>query len=278
MQEILVSTQWLAENLNNEKLVLLDASMATVIGREPVVYDAPLFIPNSQQLEIEGALCNGDSPQVHAFPTEEQFTHEAQRLGISSDSIVVIYDNQGVYSAPRGWWIFQAMGMKNAFILDGGLPKWRAENRPVESVLKTTPVAKGNLVGVYDEQLVCDANYVLGNISNESKQLFDARSKERFLGIAPEPRAGVRGGHIPNSCSLPFAQVLDGDCVKTPAELSTVFADLVKTPAQQLIFSCGSGITACIILMAARIAGYDNTVLYDGSWSDWGSNDSLPIE
>ncbi len=274
----LVSTQWLAENLDNSNLVLLDASVEKVVGKEPIVYEAPVFIPTSRKFCLDSAFCNLDSQVVHAFPTQKQFEVEAQKLGISTDSIVVIYDNQGIYSSPRAWWIFQAMGFTNAYVLDGGLPKWLAENRSVVSSLDKALPKAGNVKGIYNSQLVCDANYVFENMNNNSVTVLDARSKDRYLGLSPEPRAGVRSGHIPNSVSLPFDRVLENGCFKTHEELAKVLSDLLDTSSHQLVFSCGSGITACIILMAARLAGYSNTVLYDGSWSEWGGDSSLPIE
>ena len=129
MASPLVTTDWLQENLDNDRLVLIDASMATVIGKEPIVYDQPVWIPGSYQIDLEGTLCNTDSSQLHAFPTEDQFTQEVRRLGITPESLVVLYDNQGIYSAPRAWWILRSMGLENVFVLDGGLPLWLAEGR-----------------------------------------------------------------------------------------------------------------------------------------------------
>ena len=129
MASPLVTTDWLQENLDNERLVLIDASMATVIGKEPIVYDHPVWIPGSFQIDLEGTLCNTESSQLHAFPTEEQFTQEVRRLGITPERLVVLYDNQGIYSAPRAWWILRSMGLEQVFVLDGGLPQWLAEGR-----------------------------------------------------------------------------------------------------------------------------------------------------
>lgn len=271
----LVTTGWLDANLNNEHLALVDVSMSNVVGKKPITYEAQVFIPGSQHLDLEKALCDLNSEQVHAFPTEDQFTLEARRLGVNSDSIVVFYDNQGIYSAPRAWWIFQAMGFKNAFVLDGGLPQWLSENREVVPMLSCEVPEPGNIKGEFQSGLVCDSNYIIEN--SGLLTVLDARSHERFLGLVPEPRSGVRSGHIPDSLNLPFTKVLDGHCFKSPEQLAAIFSDLLGGNVNQLVFSCGSGITACIILLSAVIAGYDNVVLYDGSWSDWGSNVALPI-
>lgn len=277
MEFPLVTTQWLQANLDHKHLILVDVSMHEVVGKKAIEYKTPVFIPNSKHLNLETALCDLDSEQVHAFPTTEQFTIAAQGLGINADSIVVLYDNQGVYSAPRAWWIFQAMGFKKAFVLDGGLPQWLSENRDVVATLSTETTEPGNVTAALQLALVCDSQYILDNIENGQLTILDARSTERFLGLAAEPRPGVRSGHIPNSLNLPFQTVLNGHGFKNAEQLSAIFLKLLGNNTNQLVFSCGSGITACIILLSAVIAGYHNVILYDGSWADWGSDPRLPI-
>lgn len=273
----LVTTDWLAENLTRKNLVLLDASMARVIGREPIVYDEPVFIPGARKFDLEADFCDLNSIMVHALPAEDQFTQNARKLGIDADSIVIIYDNQGVYSSPRAWWMFQAMGHENTFVVDGGLPKWLREQRTTVSSLTQEPAEPGNIRGIFQSGMVCDSSYLLKELEAEQVTAVDARSSERFYGIAPEPREGVRSGHIPGSQNLPFAQVLDEHVFKSAEQLKVVFATTLPAVSEQTVFSCGSGITACIILMAAVIAGHKNNVLYDGSWAEWGSNPSLPV-
>ena len=281
MASPLVTTDWLQENLDNERLVLIDASMATVIGKEPIVYDQPVWIPGSYRIDLEGTLCDTGSSQLHAFPTGEQFTQEVRRLGITSESLVVLYDNQGIYSAPRAWWILRSMGLEQVFVLDGGLPLWLAEERETVSAPVQGAASAGNLTGRLDRERVRDSAFVLQHLDDEQVAVIDARSRARFLAQAPEPRPGVRGGHIPNSLNLPFTEVLDGYRFKPASELEAMFRQLAPNlqpgNGQQLVFSCGSGVTACIILLAAELAGYDQLSLYDGSWADWGSDESLPV-
>ncbi|MGM0569404.1 sulfurtransferase [Marinobacter sp.] len=281
MYSPLVTTQWLQDNLENERLVLVDASMTTVIGKEPIVYERPVWIPGSRQIDLEGTLCDTGSSQVHAFPTEEQVTGEARRLGITPDSLVVLYDNQGIYSAPRAWWILRAMGVQQVFVLDGGLPQWLAEGREVDSTTVANAATSGCVVARLDRSRVRDSAYVFQHLEDDKVTVIDARSRERFMAQAPEPRPGVRGGHIPNSLNLPFTEVLNGYRFKPAGALAATFKKLAPSlqswDGQQLVFSCGSGITACIILLAAELAGYEQLSLYDGSWADWGSDESLPV-
>jgi len=278
----LVTTAWLENNLHNKQLILLDASMNKVVGKKPIEYDQPTYIPKSKRFDLEKVFCNLASSQANAFPTQQQFSQAAQKLGINTDSIVVLYDNQGLYSSPRAWWIFQTMGFNNAVVLDGGLPQWLLENRTTVVDLLNESSEQGNISGVYQEKLVCDSSYILDNMTRDNLAIIDARSATRFSGTDDEPRAGVRSGHIPSSLNLPFAEILTGHCFKSSAQLAAVFSNLLANQEHEknseIVFTCGSGITACIIMLAAKIAGYQNTTLYDGSWSDWGSNDALPIE
>lgn len=272
----LVTTAWLAEHIADDNLVIVDAYMANVVGKEPLVYDAFSCLPTARKLDIEVDFCDHSSSQSHALPTEQQFTQAVQTLGINSDSVVVLYDNQGIYSAPRAWWTFKVMGFENVYVLDGGLPQWIKEGRETASEY-TTISTLGNATAKEVKGLACDSEEVL-NVINTDVAILDARGEMRFLGKAPEPREGGRSGHIPSSKNLPFSILLDEYTYRDEDTLRAIFAERVPSVDTKTYFSCGSGITACILMLAAVSIGYREVVLYDGSWADWGTNHALPIE
>lgn len=272
----LVTTAWLAEHLDDDNLVIVDAYMANVVGKEPLVYDEFSCLPTARKLDIEADFCDHSSSQSHALPTEPQFTQAAQALGINSDSTVVIYDNQGIYSSPRAWWTFKVMGFEHVYVLDGGLPQWIKEGRETASEYATNKRV-GNAIGKEVAGLACGSDEVLKAI-NTTTAILDARAEMRFLGKAPEPREGVRSGHIPGSRNLPFSILLDEYSYQDKETLRAIFEERVPSVDTATYFSCGSGITACILMLAAVSIGYKEVTLYDGSWADWGTNHALPIE
>lgn len=271
----LITSDWLNSHLNDGNLFVLDASMDTVVGKEPLIYDSFLCIKGSQKCDIERTFHNKSSSQSHTMPTPEQFTCEVQRLGVNFDSIVVIYDNQGIYCAPRAWWMFKVMGFENVYVLDGGLPEWLEKGFPTED--RFSLKERGSFVANYQHSAICDADSVVGAINSHENKIVDARASARFTGKAPEPRASLRSGHIPSSINIPFLDLLRGFRYKSVEELRLIFLQQ-EVYGESLICSCGSGITACVVILAATMIGAKDLCLYDGSWSEWGENSDLPIE
>lgn len=278
MNSVLVSCQWLEDHLHDDNLIILDVSMDKVVGKSPLVYDCLQAIPTSIKCSLESDFSDIDSEAINAFPTQVQFEKGLEKFGIGKNSTVILYDNQGVYSSPRAWWIFKTMGFQNAYILNGGLPQWIKEQRETSNMHQVSDLNSDHpFKSSFHSEHVCSSDLVLNTIANNKVTVLDARSNARYLGQEKEPRAGMRSGHIPNSINIPFSNVLDhvldnGIQFKSKDELFTLFTDKIPPTTEQLIFSCGSGITACIVLAAAMIAGFTNLTLYDGSWAEWGSN------
>jgi len=273
MKNPLVGISWLLENIENPDLVLLDASLKKTMSGSDA--DADSKIPGSRYFDLENHFSDVENSLPHMMPSPEQFTFEARRLGISDNSIVVVYDNIGMYVSPRVWWMFLAMGHQQVFVLDGGLPEWKKAGHPVVSSYLTAKNT-GNFSADYKPNLIVAKDRVLDAIRYQSATIIDARSAERFRGTAPEPRKGLRSGHMHDAINIPFGEVLNGNILAGENDLKHTFESIPdkKTP---LIFSCGSGVTACIDALAATVAGYENIAVYDGSWSEWGADLSCPV-
>ena len=274
--KVLVSTEWLAAHLKDPDLRILDASwlLPGVEGDAKAAYDAA-HIPGARYFDIDD-ISDHRSELPHMAPPIEKFMSRLRAMGVGDGHQVVVYDNIGIYSAPRVWWTFKLMGQENIAVLDGGLPKWVAEGRPTEDL---PPMVRDRHMTVRRQaHLVRDVTQVSSASKLGDHEILDARSAGRFSGTDPEPRAGLRGGHIPGSKNVPFTSLLNADgTMKTPDALRAVFAAAGVDLAKPAITTCGSGVTAAIISLALERIGKTDHSLYDGSWTEWGAFPTLPV-
>ena len=273
----LVSTDWLAANLSNPDMRVLDGSWHLPdAGRDPKAEYEAAHIPGARFFDIdEVADLRSDLP--HMAPPPEKFMSRMRALGVGDGHQVVVYDGAGLMSAARVWWTFKLMGHLDVAVLDGGFPKWQAEGREVEDM---PPMVKDRHMSArFQNHLVRDVTHVSQAAKLGLPQIVDARSSERFSGAAKEPREGLRSGHMPGARNLPFQTLLNDDkTMKSAAEITAAFEAAGVDLSKPVITTCGSGVTAAILALGLARIGHDSWSLYDGSWAEWGQFDTLPIE
>jgi thiosulfate/3-mercaptopyruvate sulfurtransferase len=274
----LTETDELARELDAPDLVIIDASwhMPAENRNAHEEYLAE-HIPGAIFFDID-EIADTKSGLPHMLPPPEKFSSRMRSMGVGDGSRIVVYDSSGLFSAARVWWTFRVMGVDDVSVLNGGLPKWKRERRPLESGpprSRTTRhfTARRNL------DLVRDVSDIKALLKDKSAEIVDARAADRFAGAAPEPRPGLRSGHIPGSHNLPYAKLLNKDgTLKAAPEIERLFEEAGVDLSKPVVASCGSGITASVLALGLAEIGHRRAAVYDGSWSEWGADQNLPIE
>ncbi|MGE0006705.1 MAG: 3-mercaptopyruvate sulfurtransferase [Parvibaculaceae bacterium] len=273
-----VSTQWLAEHLAAPDVAIVDASWHLPAARRDARAEfLRERIPGAQFFDID-EISDGATALPHMLPSAEKFASRMRRLGVGDGKKVVAYDTVGLFSAARAWWMFRVFGHDDVAVLDGGFPKWKAEGRPVDEDPPGRPQER-HFSARFQSMMVRDKSGVLDAVTTGRAQIADARSPGRFAGAEPEPRPGVRSGHMPGAGNVHYATLLRPDgTLKSPEEIARVFAAAGVDVKKPVITSCGSGITAAILTLGLALIGARDTALYDGSWSEWGAATDTPVE
>ena len=273
----LVSTAWLAAHLGDPDLRIIDASWYLPdAGRDALAEYRAAHIPNARFVDIDD-VSDARSDLPHMAPPPEKLISRMRSLGIGDGHQVVVYDGAGIFSAARMWWLFRLMGKTDVAVLDGGFPKWRAEGRPVEDMAPS--IRDRHMTVSRQNQLVRDVTQVARDVKLGAREVIDARSPARFRGEEPEPRRGLRSGHIPGSRNVHFRALMNPDgTMKDPVGLRAAFAAAGVDLSRPAVTTCGSGVTAAILSLALERIGHPDHALYDGSWAEWGMYGDLTLE
>ena len=269
-----VSADWLHSRLSDDSVCIVDASWHLPPEKRNAHTEyLQAHIPGAVFFDIDAISTPSDLP--HMMPTTECFAQAAGKLGLQKDKAVVVYDSKGLFSAARVWWTLSVFGFEDVRILDGGLPAWQQAGFALDSSeVNPEPVI---VEAVFESGAVVDAAQVLAASSANSALILDARSQGRFDGQDPEPRHGLRGGHIPGSQCLPFTRLLSDGKLKPDDELKVIFAEFGLSADKPVYTTCGSGVTAAILALGLHCIGTHNTSIYDGSWTEWGGREELPV-
>ncbi|GJE41541.1 3-mercaptopyruvate sulfurtransferase [Methylobacterium soli] len=272
----LVTPAWLHERLDAPDIVVLDGSWyLPAAGRDAAAEYRAAHIPGAVRFDID-AMSDEGSPLPHMLPRPEVFASRMRALGLGDGMHVVVYDGMGLFSAPRIWWMLRTFGVRDVAVLDGGLPAWIAAGYPTEEG-EPHPRERRHFTARLDQGAVADAGDIARALAGGTTQVVDARSAPRFRGEEAEPRPGVRPGHMPGARNLHYAALQRDGRLKDPSELRAVFAESGVDPDRPIITTCGSGVTAAIISLALETLGHPARSLYDGSWSEWGADESRPV-
>lgn len=272
----LVSTDWLAAHMKDPDLRILDGTMFMAAeGRDGRAEYEAGHIPGARFFDID-EISDARSDLPHMAPPVEKFMSKLRAMGVGDGHQVVVYDAKGLFSAARVWWLFRLMGQENIAVLDGGFPKWQAEGRAIEDM---PPVIRDRHMTVRRQNhMVKDVTQVSAAAKLGDYEILDARAAARYRGEVPEPREGLRSGHIPGSKNVPYTSLLNEDMtMKDPDELRAILAAAGVDMAKPVITSCGSGVTAAVINLALERIGKTDHALYDGSWTEWGAFPTLPV-
>lgn len=270
-----VSPDWLEERLDQPGLSILDASWYFPFqNRDAKAEYEAAHIPGAVFFDHE-QLSDPDSALPHTFPKPEAFAAAVSSMGITNEDTIVVYDGPGMYTSPRVWWMFRTMGAKKVFVLDGGFDNWKASGRPVTDAV--TKIAPSAFVEKFDAGKVASFQQMRQIVDSGSRQIADARSAGRFVGTDPEPRPGLRSGHMPGARSVPSSSLADKGYLKDLNGLRHVLDEAGVDLSRPIVTSCGSGITAAVITLALESLGHKDNLLYDGSWSEWGAHKDTPV-
>ncbi len=274
----IVETDWLASHLGAPGLIILDGSWhLPTAGRDAKAEYLAEHIPGALFFDIDD-LVDEKSKLPHMLPPTPKFASRMKKMGIGDGMKIVVYDSYGLFSAARVWWTFRAMGHKDVAVLNGGLKKWKAEGRPLDDGAPVPRTAR-HFTPLQNNELLRDLEDMKGYAAKKNMQIVDARPAGRFEGKDPEPRPGLRQGHIPGSKNVPSSMIVNADgTLKSREDLAKIFKEAGINPANPVVTTCGSGVTASMLSLALAVLGQTNAAVYDGAWAEWGQDNGLPVE